>query len=140
LRDGSLRERDKLAYILTGAVFGSLYGRFRARPWSSDLLLVDAAAILVILLGITWCYRMNQRGDGRHFVERFAILSVPVGVGMAIVFYGIYYLLGVSFASVGQLERWSSTSGSIIAALVTLLLTYVWLARLIARAAKSGAA
>ena len=39
--------------------------------------------------GIWLCYQINNKGDGKDFFLRFSILSLPIGIQLTILFFGI---------------------------------------------------
>jgi len=139
LRDGTLRDRDKLAYVAIGAVLGTAINRLRSTPWSREVLLFDLAALVVVLGGIFWSYFMNRRGDGGHFVERYTLLSVPLYLGTCILFYCFYYGIGLLAAAFGLLDQWPRRTATATASLLALALSYWWLGRLMLRASSTRA-
>ena len=44
-----------------------------------------AVSVLIIVYGIKGCFRINEAIDQQDFIERFAVLSVPVSVKILIV-------------------------------------------------------
>jgi hypothetical protein len=139
LRDGTLRDRDKLAYVAIAAVLGTLIRTFRSTPWSREVLLFDLASLVVALGGLFWCYSMNRRGDGRQFVERYALLTVPLYLGTYVLFIGFYYGMGLLAAALGLLDQWPWRTATGTASLLALAISYWWLGTLMLRAASPRA-
>jgi hypothetical protein len=140
LRDGTLRESDKLVYLAAGVVLSTAAARLRAAPVSRTALLFDLMYAILIVAGVLWCYRANRRGDGQRFVERFVILSVPVSIATYLVFFATYYGLGVVAALTGALDRWPQLAATLVASLVATVTTYWWLGSLVYRAAAARTA
>jgi hypothetical protein len=134
LRDGTLRDRDKLVYVAAGSVFATGLNRLRASAWTAEVLVFDLACLAIVLGGVFWSHSMNKRGDGRHFVERFYLLAVPVSLATYILFFGLYYGLGLLAAAAGLLEQWPRTAATVVSALLALVITYWWLGKLMLRA------
>lgn len=134
LRDGTLRDRDKLVYVAAGSVLATSLNRLRTTAWTREVLLFDLACLFVVLGGVVWSYSMNKRGDGRQFVERFFLLSIPVSIATYAVFFGLYYGLGLIAAAAGSMDRWPRLTATAVASLLALMTTYWWLGRLMLRA------
>ena len=100
LRYGRVPERDKLGYLLIGLVIQGLIGsvsRLGTVPSLGEAL--GTLLVLVISVGGTVAvFRVNARGDGRQFLERFLCLAVPVGVqmyvGYAVLALLVYIFIG----------------------------------------------
>jgi hypothetical protein len=133
MREGTLRDRDKLAYVAIAVVLGTLIRSFRSTPWSREVLLFDLASVVVGLGGIFFCYSMNRRGDGRQFVERYALLSVPLYLSTYVLFFSLYYGMGI-LAALGRLEHWPWRTATGTASLLALAISYWWLGKLMLRA------
>jgi hypothetical protein len=56
-----------------------------------------------------------------------------VSVGTYVLFYGLYFALGLLAYATGQLEHWPRTLATAVTALLALSAFYWWLGRLIAR-------
>ncbi len=98
---------EKMKYLMIVTVLG-----FFSRPvalvspiYSKPSLIIEAldlasvaASILIVVYGIKRCFKINEVIDQQHFIERFAILSVPVSIKILIVgIPGSYILLWVLF-------------------------------------------
>ena len=134
LREGTVRDQDKLVYVAAASVLAVTVNRLRAGSWTREVLMFDVACIAVVLAGVFWSYRVNQRGDGRQFVERFFLLSVPVSLVTYLLFFAFYYGLGLMAAAGGSLDRWPSFAATAVASLLALIVTYWWLGTLMRRA------
>src|SRR3954471_21655836 len=138
MRDGTLRDRDKLAYIGVGAVLGTLIRTFRATVWTQEVMLFDLASVVVALGGLFWSYTLNRRGDGREFVERYALLTVPLYLATYVLFFGFYYGMGLLAAALGLLEQWPWRAATGTGSLLALGISYWWLGRLMLRASSAA--
>lgn len=83
-----IAEKDAFRYLLISTV---LLGSRVYVPIESTYLDVGAvplgwriseylALALINLGGLQWCFRTNQAGDGKDFVERFICLTLPVAI------------------------------------------------------------
>jgi hypothetical protein len=83
-----------MAGVVLPAILANLSPR-GFRTWG------DAFYLMLYLTGMCagiWaCYRANDEGDGRGFVERYVCLSVPLSILSYLIyivlFYGAYFLL-----------------------------------------------
>ena len=92
LRNGTLSENAKARLVLLGYLPATVFGRGAlsvVRTWGDFLIMFVIAA--VAFGGFWGCFRINQEGDGRAFIERFMCLSTPVWVWLYIVYFGAYY-------------------------------------------------
>jgi hypothetical protein len=81
LRAGSLSEDDKVRLVLAWTAIQSVLGTrsvVGARSWTDVVLTL--LYIVASMAGIVRCYRVNQAGDGRSFVERFICIGVPISI------------------------------------------------------------
>ena len=74
----ALSEREKATYFAFTVVMATAASLIPdPKPWtifeSIRLLLIP-----ITLLGYVMCFRVNKAGDGRYFVERAVIISVPL--------------------------------------------------------------
>jgi hypothetical protein len=99
LRTDTLSEAQKAGLVIAGviltAVLGSLSAPRGFSTWGNVLYLVLYVAGMAA--GIWACYRANEEGDGRGFVERYVCLSVPLTalmyLGYLTLFYGAFFVL-----------------------------------------------
>ena len=74
----ALSEREKATYFAFTVVMATAASLIPdPKPWtmfeSIRLLLIP-----ITILGYVMCFRVNKAGDGRYFVERAVIISVPL--------------------------------------------------------------
>ena len=98
LREDRLSEQQKLHYVLATTLLHYLVGpqslATGARDARSVTLVAGSAAIAIA--GLLVCFRVNQHGDGRHFIERYMCLAVPCIVRTYAIGYLLYYGLGIA--------------------------------------------
>lgn len=92
LRSGSISEEAKARLIVVGYIVTMLLGGRSLpgyRTWSE--LLLSAVYLGGALGGIWSCFRANQEGDGRAFVERYMCIGVPVSILVFGLYTALYY-------------------------------------------------
>jgi hypothetical protein len=97
LAANALSEREKFHYLLlwavAGTVLGAGIGSWDAWTWSRVASLALLGVITV--LGLVICFRANAHGDNQAFLERYVCLSALVGVVISILYYVLYYGMGI---------------------------------------------
>lgn len=88
----ALSEREKAVYFVFTAVLwtaGSMIPN--PNPWTlfDNIRLVSIA---ITILGYVMCFRVNKAGDGRCFVERAVIISVPLTFRTFVVAFCVHIL------------------------------------------------
>jgi hypothetical protein len=113
LRAGRLTEADKAKYLIAGSVLSSLGGGSALSALQSMVTALPLiGSVAVTVAGIWACYRANQRGDGRAFVERFVCLVLPVMVRWLVLLWGVWFGLVAIGRAVerdipgGEFARW----------------------------------
>ena len=79
--------------------------------YSSNEALIDTTISLIItLIGLIICFKINKKGDNNHFLVRFFCLSVPITLRLFLIMviflalnYGLFVWLQLHF-SVQQLK------------------------------------
>ena len=96
---GAVPNRERLTYLLINSLFfavmttDAMYSLLGADKilnfwtWTSDVV-----AIAVLVAGTVLSYRVNERGDGEEFIERYVSLGFPIlirtfllGLGLIVV-------------------------------------------------------
>lgn len=96
LASGSFSEWEKAKYFLVAPIITALLGgpvflikpRYGIQPPPINSLATLAGGILVAIatyLGIRHLYRTNELIDGKNFIERCAVLSVPVFIKFTVI-------------------------------------------------------
>jgi hypothetical protein len=74
----ALSEREKVTYFVFTAVLWTASSLIRnPRPWTI-FDNIQLLSIAITIFGYVMCFRVNKAGDGRCFVERAVIISVPL--------------------------------------------------------------
>jgi hypothetical protein len=78
LASDGLSEREKLTYFVFTGVMWTAASLIRdPKPWTS-FDNIRFLSIAITILGYVLCFRVNKAADGRLFVERAVVLSVPL--------------------------------------------------------------
>jgi len=123
LRDGALSERQKFHLLVFSMVVqggDSLVGVFWGRSKHASAIWNITIHLIIVLVGLWFCFRANARGDNRHFVERFFCLSAPLSLWISLVpyaldlalYYGLRHVYGVGVHAIWHrlyplLQTWS---------------------------------
>lgn len=132
LRDDELSERDKFNYAVLLAIFWSLAGPtgVLALPPNVTVLIVYAVVIAVFLIGLITCYKVNERGDGRAFVERLVVLGGPVGLRMLLITNAAWFAVLFFVGQAKFISTWSASKQLFVSAVIQLIayiLGVLWL-------------
>jgi len=93
LKEGTLSEREKFKYYITSTLLYELLilvTSFSARTFSAVEIFLSLLSIAILFFGTYQSYRVNQKGDGLNFIERFICLSLPIGIKII-----VWYFLGM---------------------------------------------
>lgn len=78
LARGALSEREKVTYFVVTAVMWTTASLIpNPKPWTI-FDHIRFLSIAITILGYMVCFRLNQAADGRLFVERAVVISVPL--------------------------------------------------------------
>lgn len=81
LRADRVPEGVKAHYMVLGGIVQYAQLAWRSHYGTQPTSLLDFAMIVAYwVAGVYVCYRANAAGDGRHFIERFICLAVPLTV------------------------------------------------------------
>ena len=106
-----LPEREKLKYFILPLVLAALLGSpiflitpnygIKPSPLESVFILLRGLLMCMALyFGIRMSYRENKKIDNRNFIERYAILSVPVFIKFLCIVLPVQALIMIIFNSV----------------------------------------
>ena len=88
----ALSEREKATYFVFTAVLWTAASLIpNPKPWT----VFDNIRFLLIaitILGYVMCFRVNKAGDGRCFVERAVIISVPLTFRIFVLSFCVHIL------------------------------------------------
>ena len=90
LREDTLNERTKFRLLLLGSGLQFLFGQSAVAMLRSDAQLVVVLAVIMVW-GITACFKANARGDGRAFLERYVCLSTSISIYTTILYFVVAY-------------------------------------------------
>jgi hypothetical protein len=97
LAHDALSERMKVTYFVFTAVLWTAASLIpNPKPWT----IFDNfqfLSIAITMLGYVVCFRVNQAGDGRCFVERAVIISVPLTIRVFVAALGVRLLTRAVF-------------------------------------------
>ena len=77
LRADAVSEAEKYRYFWVLLLLQSL-SRALSRSSDPTHLLATVLFALVSIVGLSVCFKANQRGDNHRFLERFICLAVPL--------------------------------------------------------------
>ena len=143
LRSGSLSETQKARLVLVGYVITLvLSGRSLAGIRDLRELIATGFYLVVVVSGFWGCFKANQQGDGRSFIERYVCLGVP----LSIVVYGLYTLAYYGGFVVLRTRGYDAVSYYqaaqpyfMVLSLVTVVVFFAILRRLLVRVASATA-
>jgi len=94
LRADRLSERDKFAYLIAGSILQFLVGRYALLMRGQTVGgIIDVLVMIGITIwGLVYAFRMNERGDGVKFLERYVVLAFPLTLQFYAVYAGIALL------------------------------------------------
>lgn len=108
LRDGTLTEQEKFAYVFVwfwvGALGYLIIGwEIEAEARSVWALAGQMIGEVILVVGVFCSFRINQAGDNRNYLERLGCLFFPIAVQS-----GVYFgMLAVILSEVGEMAGWS---------------------------------
>ncbi len=84
-----------LTFLMVGTLILSSFSVHLLVPESSNQwdLVKDCLYLVFSLLGSIFLFKINEKGDGKHFIERYICLSFPV------MFQTILLTIGMTIAS-----------------------------------------
>jgi len=83
LKQGRLSEREKMKYFLVFSLFVTITSY---ASWEANILVFLEALILVAMTiwGTLFCYKANQKGDDKAFIERFVAMNLPLTIRLIV--------------------------------------------------------
>jgi len=96
LKAGKVTERQKMSYLMATILLFTLSVYVPLPQADTALQAIEIiAAIGITIGGIFYCFRINQNGDGKNFLERFVCLSWPIAVKQIL----LIFLIVISYIS-----------------------------------------
>ena len=95
LASETVRESEKMKYLLVGSVIYLTTGYFTVLPsseWNTIYFTEFVIALGITLFGVIRSYQNNGGSDGKYFLERFTCLSVPISIKCLIIFWPPFFV------------------------------------------------
>ncbi|MBB2971207.1 hypothetical protein [Mesorhizobium sp. RMAD-H1] len=100
-KSGAVPPRERFLYFISTALFSAIGGSAFLFQDSSGIpvnefdVFLDITNVLIVFIGIIFCYRANQSGDGKEFIERMTCIGFPAMIQSFMVFLiaAAFYLL-----------------------------------------------
>jgi hypothetical protein len=139
-------ERERFKYYIADAIVVSAAAQlmlYVGQPLTIWYALSSIAAIIIPIVGVILCYRVNKDGDDADFIGRIVCLGWPLTIKLGVLFTGLAGI--VAFAGVIMAEYYNmSDSGpealneliSLVYEVVLYLLLYQYM-KLVSQAKKS---
>src|ERR1700730_2408497 len=89
LQERTITEKQKSTYLIFILILMSI-AEFLCKSPANNLEIAlrigsFIADIFIIILGVYYCFKCNEKGDNKHFLERYICLSVPIAVQVGLV-------------------------------------------------------
>jgi hypothetical protein len=98
LREGRIDEKERFKYFLATFIAWSLavlLFSYSPGPFNLGPPLSVGIYLIMVIVGIVFCYRANKRGDNADFVPRMICLGLPAGIQFAAFFATLVLTFGV---------------------------------------------
>ena len=105
LKSDKVTQKEEFKYLLIFFVFAVLstdpvlYANTSYNIYNSISSIIF---ILITILGLYYCYKINASGDDKDFIKRILCISLPVMVRLFVIFTPISLLVGLSIYYVIQ--------------------------------------
>ena len=136
LASGTISESEKLKYLVAMILLYSISsegGYLVAQADPEDALtatdwLSSALFVILTFAGTYYCYRRNQSGDAKDFIERFVCISWPITmrfVAIMVLFFAALFGFGSMLSE--RFESWVFQEGLLtVATLVVFEVVFYW--------------
>ena len=126
IRNDAFSESDKLKYYIITSLF-SLFIAFETFDLISPIGVVKVVlAISMIIIGSIYVYNKNKSYDGKNFIERTTIFTVPLCIRMLLIGVVFGLVLGIMGAMSGYSDYRESSYFSIIMTLIMSIIAIFW--------------
>ncbi len=102
IEQDSLSDLDLKKYLLVIIIFGEigmwLGGYAMIIPALAIFWFI--AAIAVKVLGLNYCFKSNLNRDGKDFIKRFLVLSVPIAIRLSVASLVVGTLLAIPICAI----------------------------------------
>ena len=88
LTEGKLSGREEYGYLLLSQILATLfsyYNLYICQYFDWRFVTEYLVILVIVILGLTYCYHINGGRSGQSFILRFACLSVPVGIRIGVI-------------------------------------------------------
>jgi len=131
IADGSITSKKKLVYLLGGillTLLNNICNIFFSRGMRIDSLFILywLYQCILVSIAIVMVYRVNNRGDGKDFIERYVILIFPLNLSFGIISVLIGIVCLLFYSTDPSLINKILESASVVWALIDNVLLY-WL-------------
>ncbi|WP_407865173.1 hypothetical protein [Phyllobacterium phragmitis] len=131
-KNDAVPSRERFLYFITTALFSAIGGsafllqESSGAPINEFDIFLDIINILIVFVGIILCYRVNQSGDGKEFIERMTCIGFPAMIQSLIVFVIIliFYLIIIYIS--GYYNDTAEITIYDLPPLIFLILYYYW--------------
>ena len=118
IRNDAFTESDKLKYYIITSLF-TLFIAFETYDLISLVgILKVIITISVIVIGSIYVYNKNKEYDGKNFIERTTIFTVPLCIRMILIGVVLGLVIGIVGAMSGYSDYRESSYFSIIITLI----------------------
>jgi hypothetical protein len=81
LSNAKIDQKEQVKYVLTYSLLGLLMADpviYKDLEYSVWTFCRSITMVVLVILGVLYCYNINKRGDDKDFILRFACLSIPI--------------------------------------------------------------
>ena len=126
IRNDAFSESDKLKYYIITSLF-SLFIAFETFDLISLVgILKVIIAISMIVIGAIYVYNKNKNYDGKNFIERTTIFTVPLCIRMILIGTMFGLIIGIVGKMSGYSDYRESPYFSIIMTLIMSIIAIFW--------------
>jgi hypothetical protein len=98
LREGRVDEKERFKYFLATFIAWNILVPlfiYTGGPFDTDRWVSAAVYLIIAIIGIALCYKVNSSGDNTDFVGRMICLGWPTAIRLALMFCGIVLFVGL---------------------------------------------
>jgi hypothetical protein len=124
LTNDRVTERERFKYYLADAIVMNAVVQlviYVGQPFTMWYALSSLAAVVISIVGIVLCYRVNKAGDDADFIERIVCLGWPVTIKLAVLFGVIMIVIAIVGEIMTQHYYMSSTGPEALNELLSLV-------------------
>lgn len=100
LKENKISQRDVLNYFFILLIMDSISAMYVLKSSNNQgLTLLSALIALIIhLVGISLCFKNNEQGDGKNFLDRLICLALPINIKV-MVWWGLCTVIMLFFGA-----------------------------------------